>query len=94
MDCSDIRIPTKWRTKPVQVGAELQLFPAKQRGLNPYLEVKTKFALQPAFTHRLGVYEWLTRTRFYIFSLLTSLAEPPDELWSLGVELPADGSPP
>jgi len=81
-------MPQRSNRRVLEVGAEVARFPARKMGPNPYLKVEYELATFPVLNERLSLEEWLTKTRSFIASLLLEFAEPPNELFAIGVPIP------
>jgi hypothetical protein len=87
-DCTITRVPGR-PAQPLEVGAEIHRIYVKKSGPNPQLKMNAHAILAPALDERLWLRDYLTEAVSFAGRMLREFAEPPEELFSLGPEIPA-----
>lgn len=72
------------KRRPLVVGSELALLPARRLGHNPELEMKLDVTPVPTIGESVSVREWHARTGILLFKLLAELSAQPPSIHEVG----------
>ncbi len=80
-------LPSKRRSigkgHPLQIGTELTFIPARKIGPNPEIDVQPRVTAEPSIGNRISIKEWGDKSGIYVFNILRSFADQPDEVGEL-----------
>lgn len=71
------RMPTKARTVPVKLQAEICAIGVRKNGPNPQMQVQAGLATQVGLEDGISIPEWMDKTRNRIAGLLLEFSQPP-----------------
>jgi hypothetical protein len=88
IDCEITRVPMRAKGIILEPGAEIQRIYVRRTGPNPHVHMEASLRLLPTLDGKVALVEWLERTTYFIAGLLFEFAEPPEDIRTLGIEMP------
>jgi hypothetical protein len=85
VDCTITRVPQRARREILDLDAEIHRIYVRKTGPEPDVSMAAQLVVKPIIDGPLWLDNWLQVTTAHIRSILRELAEPPEEILTLGI---------